>query len=79
MKEKEMKYKEGRLSYNHKTGRYSFLRSDLWEKDFHCGNQLQVNINGEWIDTRIEMDSKEQWYLVGIDKELKGLKIRIAE
>lgn len=75
-----MSYKEGKLSYNHKTKRYSFLLSDLWEKDFHCGNQMQVLLNGEWTDTRIEMDMQERWYLVGTDKkgkELEGLKVRI--
>lgn len=79
-KEKKMEYKEGRLSYNHKTKRYSFLLSDLWEKDFHCGNHLQVLLDGKWIDTRIEMDMQERWYLTGINKtgtELEGLRVRI--
>lgn len=75
-----MSYQEGKLSYNRKAGRYSLLISDLWEKDFHCGNQMQVLLDGEWIDTRIEMDMQERWYLVGTDKkgkELEGLKVRI--
>jgi hypothetical protein len=79
-KEKKMEYKEGRLSYNHKTKRYSFLLSDLWEKDFHCGNHLQVLLDGEWVPTRIEMDIHEKWYLVGVNKtgrELEGLRVRI--
>lgn len=77
-KEKEMEYKEGRLSYNHKTKRYSFLLSDLWEKDFHCGNQMQVLLDGKWFDTRIEMDNREQWYLVGTDKKGKDLENLVA-
>lgn len=76
-----MSYKEGRLGYNGKNKRYGLLISDLWEKDgFHCGNHMEVCLNGEWIPTQIEMDSKEQWYLTGIDKagtELEGLKVRI--
>lgn len=76
-----MSYKEGRLGYNGKNKRYGLLISDLWEKDgFHCGNHMEVCLNGEWIPTRIEMDSKEQWYLTGTDKagtELEGLKVRI--
>lgn len=76
-----MEYKEGKLSYNPRNKRYGLLVSDLWERDgFHCGNQMQVLLDGEWIPTRIEMDSKEQWYLTGTDKagtELEGLKVRI--
>lgn len=76
--DKKMEYKEGRLSYNHKTKRYSFLVSDLWEKDFHCGNHLQVLLDGKWIDTRIEMDNREQWYLFGMDKKGKDLENLVA-
>lgn len=75
-----MSYQEGKLSYNRKAGRYSLLISDLWEKDFHCGNQMQVLLYGEWVTTRIEMDIHEQWYLTGTDKkgkELEGLRVRI--
>lgn len=75
-----MSYQEGKLSYNRKAGRYSLLISDLWEKDFHCGNQMQVLLDGEWTDTRIEMDMQERWYLTGINKtgtELEGLRVRI--
>ena len=64
-----MSYKEGRLGYNGKNKRYGLLISDLWEKDgFHCGNHMEVCLNGEWIPTQIEMDSKEQWYLTGTGK-----------
>lgn len=76
-----MSYKEGRLGYNPRNKRYGLLISDLWEKDgFHCGNQMQVLLDGEWTDTRIEMDMQERWYLTGINKtgkELEGLKVRI--
>ena len=74
-------YQEGRLGYNGKNKRYGLLISDLWEKDgFHCGNHLQVFLDGKWIETRIEMNNREQWYLTGTDKkgtELEGLKVRI--
>lgn len=46
-----MEYKEGRLGYNRKNDRYGLLVTDLWEIDgFSCGNRLQVEINGEWVD-----------------------------
>lgn len=48
---------EGILGYNHKNDRYGLLVTDLWEIDgFSCGNRLQVEIAGEWIDTHMEMD-----------------------
>ena len=73
-KGKEKEYKEGRLGYNRKNDRYGLLVTDLWEIDgFSCGNRLQVEINGEWVDTHMEMDwstGKGIWYLTGTD--LKG-------
>lgn len=77
-KEEKKMYKEGRLSYNHKTKRYSFFVFDLWEKDFHCGNHLQVLLDGEWVSTQIEMDIHEQWYLTGTDKKGKDLENLVA-
>lgn len=63
-----MEYKEGRLGYNRKNDRYGLLVTDLWEIDgFSCGNRLQVEINGEWVDTHMEMDwstGKGIWYYV---------------
>ncbi len=41
----------------------------------HCGECFDVNINGKWIPTRIEMG--DEWYLVGIKlKEIIGLTVR---
>ena len=69
-----MEYKEGRLGYNRKNDRYGLLVTDLWEIDgFSCGNRLQVEINGEWVDTHMEMDwstGKGIWYLTGTDRQL---------
>lgn len=42
----------------------------------HCGETMEVLINGKWIPTRIEMD--DDWYLVGIPyRNLIGLIVRI--
>ena len=42
----------------------------------HCGETLDVKINGRWVSTRIEMGN--DWYLVGIDTDdLVGLIVRI--
>ena len=54
----------GRLGYNANNDRYGLLVSDLWENDgFHCGEHLEVEIDGEWVPTRMEMTGGK-WYLV---------------
>lgn len=57
---------EGRLGYNADNGRYGLLISDLWENvGFHCGDGMEVMVDGRWVDTRMEMDTEDNWYLVG--------------
>lgn len=57
---------EGRLGYNHENERYGLLVSDLWEHDgFHCGEPLEVMVEGKWVQTRMEMAWSKEWYLVG--------------
>lgn len=56
----------GRLGYNAENDRYGLLVSDLWEKrGFHCGETLEVMVDGKWIPTRMEMGMDRKWYLVG--------------
>lgn len=58
-------YIEGRLGYNEENERYGLLVSDLWENTgFHCGEVLEVLIDGEWVATRMEMGIDRKWYLV---------------
>lgn len=60
------KYIEGRLGYNSANGRYGLLVTDLWEDNgLHCGECLEVMIDGEWVETRMEMNPSQEWYLVG--------------
>ena len=48
--------KQGRLGYNSSNGRYGLLASDLWiDTGFHCGEGLEVLVDDEWIQTRMEM------------------------
>ena len=46
----------GRLGYNSDNHRYGLLVGDLWEDEgFHCGETLEVMVDGEWVSTRMEM------------------------
>lgn len=77
---KTKKYLTGRLGYNYQNDRYGLLISDLWEHDgFHCGEGLEVEIDGSWIRTRMEMDSNRNWYLVGtpFSGDLEYVRARI--
>ena len=58
--------REGRLGYNSSNGRYGILSSDLWiDTGLHCGECLQILMDGKWVQTRMEMDVARNWYLVG--------------
>ena len=44
----------------------------------HCGDTMEVLLNGTWVATRIEYDYNFNWYLVGLKGlELEGLTVRI--
>ena len=65
-KEQEM-MKQGRLGYNSSNGRYGLLSSDLWiDTGFHCREGMEVLVDDEWVQTRMEMNLTREWYLVGI-------------
>lgn len=72
--------KQGILGYNRDNGRYGLLRSDLWEIDgFHCGEGIEVKIDGEWISTRFEYSHEsEEWYLVGTSLRGEALEYLTA-
>lgn len=62
---------EGRLGYREEYERYGFLVSDLWDDGkyfcwdgIHCGDCMEVLIDGEWVPTRMEMGRDGEWYLV---------------
>lgn len=65
---------EGRLSYNQANDRYGLLVGDLWHHDgLHCGDTLEVMVDGAWTPCRMEMDSGI-WYLVGAPYMGEGLE-----
>ena len=54
--------KQGRLGYNSSNGRYGLLSSDLWiDTGFHCGECLEVLIDDQWVQTRMEMNPAREW------------------
>ena len=74
------------IGYNSQNDRYGLLVSDLWEDSgFHCGECLQVQIDGEWVDTSMEMDwstGRGVWYLTGTDirgEDLEYTRARIQK
>lgn len=72
--------RDGTLIYDTRTERMD-VRFDLEEYygGLHCGECMEVEIDGEWVPTRIEMGCSDgQWYLVGIKTdELQGLRVRL--
>ena len=71
----------GRLGYNRENGRYGLLVSDLWEvAGFHCGEHMEVMVDGKWVRTRMEMSMEREWYLVDTPyygDDLEYVKVRI--
>ena len=58
--------RQGRLGYNSSNDRYGLLSADLWiDTGFHCGECLEVLVDGKWVETRMEMDAARNRYLVG--------------
>ena len=58
--------REGRLGYNQENDRYGLLSSDLWgHTGFHCGERIEVFVDDKWISSRMEMNPRREWYLVG--------------
>lgn len=57
---------QGRLGYNSINQRYGLLVADLWEDTgFHCGECLEVLVDGAWVQTRVEFSwERQEWYLV---------------
>ena len=69
--------KQGTIFYDRTTKRYD-VHFDTGGKygGLHCGDTLDVLINGKWVPARIEMAA--DWYLVGCrDVPLDGLRVRI--
>ena len=56
-------------------GMTSTLEMGSYYGGLHCGDCLDVEMDGDWVPVRIEMD--EDWYLVGVPElRLEGLTVR---
>lgn len=69
--------RQGTMVHDTESGRMD-VRFGLEEYygGLHCGECMDVLIDGEWKSTRIELD--DDWYLVGIKTDnLIGLTVRI--
>lgn len=67
----------GALVFDERTDRYD-IRFDLasYYGGLHCGDCFDVFTRGKWKPTRIEMNMKQEWYLVGIRADdLNGLRV----
>ena len=69
----------GCLIYNEESGRMDIrFGLEKYYGGLHCGEGMEVMVDGKWIHTRIEMDINSKWYLVGVDTDsLIGLPVEI--
>lgn len=69
--------KTGSLIYNEDYDRIDIrFGLDDYYGGLHCGETMDVFIEGEWIPARIEKGS--DWYLVGVKTDsLPGLQVRL--
>lgn len=73
MESEDNDMRQGALTLDAQTGRMD-IRFDLenYYGGLHCGDCLDILINGKWVPTRIEMG--DGWYLTGIKADnLEGL------
>ena len=74
--------REGRLGYTCENDRYGLLSMDLWiDTGFHCGEYMEVLVDDQWVQTRMEMNLAREWYLVGTPYcgDLDYIRARISD
>ena len=69
--------KQGTLVMDTNTGRMDIrFGLDEYYGGLHCVTTMDVQLNGKWVPTRIEM--ADDWYLVGVRTDnIAGLTVRI--
>ena len=67
---------------NCENDRYGLLSMDLWiDTGFHCGEYMEVLVDDQWVQTRMEMNLAREWYLVGTPYcgDLEYIRARISD
>lgn len=69
---------QGTLIFDDESQRYKIrFATGEFSDGLHCGDVLDVLLDGEWLESRIEMSYTDKWYLVGVKcKDLPSLIIR---
>ncbi len=69
--------KQGALFYDPRSERMDIrFGLESYYGGLHCGETMDVLLDGKWFSTRIELNDK--WYLVGIDTDnIENLIVRI--
>lgn len=67
------------------TGRFTVVLANKRAEpygNFHCGEPLQIHYRGTWHNTRFERNSRDGWYLVGLEqlkeRQIEGLQCRVG-
>ena len=50
-------------------------------EEYVRGERLEIEVDGVWVKTRMEMNPKQQWYLVGTpycDGDLENMRARVS-
>lgn len=72
--------KVGYLSYNENNNRYGVKDATQWlDSGLHCGETIELYIDGSWTVDRIEYDAGEWFFVYSRLKgqDLDGLKARV--
>ena len=75
----------GTMSYNETNDRYGVKKNGEWIEDgFHCGECMEIMVDGQWIQSRIEMkftETERGWYLVDTPffGNLENIQVRIEK
>ncbi|MCD7883441.1 MAG: DUF5348 domain-containing protein [Lachnospiraceae bacterium] len=70
--------KQGIMIYNPISQRMCIASAE-YRYDLHCGDCIQIHIDGKWVETRLEMRwPGGEWYLVGLpDIDIVGARVRM--
>ena len=71
----------GVLTFNPDNERYGLSVDGRMEYyGFHCSEPLEVMVDGKWVQTRMDMDSQNGWYLAETPyaRNLENIAVRVV-